>query len=622
MSSITGIFYRDGRIVYAELIKTMNNKVFHRGPDDSGVWSDGSIALGHQMLWTTTESLHEKLPYHDEKCGLVITADARIDNRKELSIELDIEDMETVSDSYFILKSYEKWGQKCPEYLLGDFSFAIWDENKKTLFCARDHMGVKPFYYYLDDHMFVFGTEIKAFFAISSIPYKLNEKKLAFYLMEIEDNNSTFYEDIFCLSAAHSMTITQDKVEIRHYWQLDPEYTINMESDEEYAKTFYEIFYEAVQCRLRSAFPIGFELSGGLDSSSIVCLAKKISNNDQLLKTFSIIFNKFPECDESEYIQNVIDTGGIEPHFVCGDNIKPFDQIDKILEYQEQPFFTPNIVNLWKFYKKIQDNDVRIVLGGGGGDSVISDGNYYFRDLAVEFKWKRLIDEINAYSKNFDRSTFNVFINVVFQLIPQNFKNRLFSNKERRPGMNILNKQFANRINAKKYLESIYWDPLIKANTAKKNHYQTLSMDNIYFLEMLNRTTSVFSIESRYPFLDKRLVEFAYAIPTKIKFKNGWYRYIQRIAMENVLPKQNQWRRKGSSILPLFDKNLLELEKDRLNDIIDTKHNLINEYVDLKRVKTIYTKKLNGENIDQASMDMWIVSLLYLWLKKSRITQN
>ena len=188
--------------------------------------------------------------------------------------------------------------------------------------------------------------------------------------------------------------------------------------------------------------------------------------------------------------------------------------------------------------------------------------------------------------------------------------------------MNILNKQFANRINAKKYLESIYWDPLIKANTAKKNHYQTLSMDNIYFLEMLNRTTSVFSIESRYPFLDKRLVEFAYAIPTKIKFKNGWYRYIQRIAMENVLPKQNQWRRKGSSILPLFDKNLLELEKDRLNDIIDTKHNLINEYVDLKRVKTIYTKKLNGENIDQASMDMWIVSLLYLWLKKSRITQN
>ena len=220
----------------------------------------------------------------------------------------------------------------------------------------------------------------------------------------------------------------------------------------------------------------------------------------------------------------------------------------------------------------------------------------------MEFKWKKLIDEINAYSKNFDRSTLNVFLNVVFQLIPQNFKSKIFTNKERRPGMNILNKQFANRINAKKYLESIYWDPLIKANTAKKNHYQTLSMDNIYFLEMLNRTTSVFSIESRYPFLDKRLVEFAYAIPTKIKFKNGWYRYIQRIAMENVLPKQNQWRRKGSSILPLFDKNLLELEKDRLNDIIDTKHNLINEY-EMVMEKFDGWKKRNVDHINSPKVE-------------------
>jgi asparagine synthase (glutamine-hydrolysing) len=263
---------------------------------------------------------------------------------------------------------------------------------------------------------------------------------------------------------------------------------------------------------------------------------------------------------------------------------------------------------------------VRVVLGGGGGDSVISDGNYYFRDLAVEFKWKKLIEEIRAYSENFNRSTINLFINVFFQLVPQNLKSKILPYNERRPGMDIINKKFANRINAKDYLENIYWDPLNKANTAKTNHYQTLSMDNIYFLEMLNRTTSVFSIESRYPFLDKRLVEFAYAIPTEIKFKNGWYRYIQRIAMENILPKKNQWRRKGSSILPLFDKNLLQLEKDRLNDIIYTNNNLIKEYVDLERIKNIYIKKLNGENIDHASMDMWIVSLLYLWLKKSKIS--
>ena len=140
MSAISGIFYRDGRTVKPELIKKMNNKLSHRGPDGSAIWHNNQVALGHQMLFTTPESLHEKLPFHDEKAGLIITADARIDNRKELSEELDIENIEEVSDSYFILKSYEKWGEKCPEHLLGDFAFAIWDENRgETVLCTRSY---------------------------------------------------------------------------------------------------------------------------------------------------------------------------------------------------------------------------------------------------------------------------------------------------------------------------------------------------------------------------------------------------------------------------------------------------------------------------------------------------
>ena len=118
MSAITGIFYRDGRTVDSKLIKKMNDKLSHRGKDGSNIWCEGPIAFGHQMLFTTQESLQEKLPFHDKKARLVITADARIDNRKELSEELEIEDKENVSDSYFILKSYEKWGEKCPEHLL------------------------------------------------------------------------------------------------------------------------------------------------------------------------------------------------------------------------------------------------------------------------------------------------------------------------------------------------------------------------------------------------------------------------------------------------------------------------------------------------------------------------
>jgi len=147
MSAISGIFYRNERSVDPKLIKLMNDKLYHRGPDGSKIWCEGSVALGHQMLHTTPESLHETLPF--EKDGIIITADARIDNRKELSEKLNIEDEESVPDSYFILIAYRKWGEKCPEKLLGDFAFAIWDKDNEKLFCARDHMGIKPFYYYM-----------------------------------------------------------------------------------------------------------------------------------------------------------------------------------------------------------------------------------------------------------------------------------------------------------------------------------------------------------------------------------------------------------------------------------------------------------------------------------------
>jgi len=163
------------------------------------------------------------------------------------------------------------------------------------LFCARDHMGIKPFYYYIDDDIFVFGTEIKALFGVPSVPYELNKLKVAFYLMDIDDNKSTFYENIFSCSSAHSLTITQNEIKTRQYWTIDLESNITMESDEDYAAAFRDIFSEAVKCRLRSAYPIGFELSGGLDSSSIVNTAKNIYKNNNIpnnLNTFSIIYNK------------------------------------------------------------------------------------------------------------------------------------------------------------------------------------------------------------------------------------------------------------------------------------------------------------------------------------------
>ncbi len=623
MSAITGIFYRDGRNVNPELIKFMNKKLSHRGPDGSKVFTEGSVAFGHQMLHTTPESIHETLPLSDEETKLVITSDARIDNRIELSKELDIKNEINVSDSYFILKAYQEWGEKCPEKLLGDFTFAIWDQNNEKLFCARDHMGVKPLYYYLSDELFIFATEIRALFTLPEVPYRLNEQKVAVYLMDIIDNKSTFYKDIFSFSPAHSITINQNGNNIRKYWKLNPKSQIIMNSDEEYAKAFREIFSEAVKCRLRSAFTLGFELSGGLDSSSVVCMAKKILNENENssstnIKTFSFIYDDFPQCDESYYIKTVTDTGGIEPHFILGDKINPLENMETILGYQEQPFFTPFMVMIYKLYNKMLEKNVRIMLSGVGGDSVVSFATNYFRDLAVSFKWKKLLKELNDYTRQTKVGYYNpLFYNVFLPLIPDYLK-RPINHFNNNPKYRILNKKFAKRIESEKYLNDHFLKPVRDAKTAKKNHYYLLSIDNIYMLEMFDRTTSFFSIEPRYPFLDKRLVEYCYAIPTEMKFKFGWNRYILRVAMANIIPQENQWRQKPASLVPIFERNIMLFENTRLNNIINSNNEIIEEYVDINELRNIY-QKLKNKNSSYDSLYMWFAIILNLWLKESNI---
>ncbi|NES85389.1 MAG: asparagine synthetase B, partial [Moorea sp. SIO2B7] len=163
MSGIVGIYYLNQEPIDRENIGQMLDILAHRGPDGADIWCEGSVGLGHRMLWTTPESLLEKLPLVNHSKNLVITADARIDNREELIVALELNDRpaEKITDSQLILAAYEKWGEQCPEKLLGDFAFAIWDKHKQILFCARDHVGVKPFYYYHQSGQgFIFASEI------------------------------------------------------------------------------------------------------------------------------------------------------------------------------------------------------------------------------------------------------------------------------------------------------------------------------------------------------------------------------------------------------------------------------------------------------------------------------
>lgn len=616
MSAITGIFYRNGRNVNLKQIQKMNKIISHRGPDGSSNWIDGYVAFGHQMLHTTPESLHEKLPFQDKKLGLVITADARIDNRNELSEKLDIEDKEEVSDSYFILKSYEKWGEKCPEHLLGDFAFAIWDENEKKLFCARDHMGVKPFYYYLDDDLFVFGTEIKALLSVPEISVNLNETKVGYHLIPlITDRELTFYEKIFRLPAAQILIINNNIHKKEYYWKLDPDYEIKLDSDEEYYTKFRDLFEIAVKCRLRSNKKIGFELSGGIDSSSVVAMAKKIWNNNVDINTFSLIFEEIKETDESYYIKKVVETGGIKPHYLVADSISPFNEIEDIFFYQDEPYDTPNLAMIWQLYKKMHNNDIKIVLGGHDGDSLLYKGENYLMELFITFRWLKLIQEIQYISNGLNIESFKLFVaKVVFPLIPQLHDLWLkFKGTKKEKDFANINKNFVKRLHLNEKYKELEYKPYRKAKSSKKIHYYYLTLaTHQSIFEMMDKFAGALSMEARHPMMDKRLVEFCYGVPTYIKYDNGWGRLLVRRGLSDLLPKEVQWRRGKRNFFHVFERNLVMFEKDNLNKLLFRDENIKN-YADINNLEMIYDRFIK-KNEGADSIDIWKTAILSLWL--------
>ena len=407
MSGILGIFNLDGRPVDAEWLNGMWSRLSHRGPDGGDVWIDGVIGLGHQMLWTTPESLIEKLPFAIHDAELAIVADSRIDNREELIVCLDLkhEPASSRTDSRLILAAYQKWGDDCVDRLVGDFAFAIWDGRTQSIYCARDHFGIRPFYYYYKSGAcFLFATEIKTLLVVPIVPRCLNETRVADYLDSfVEDEEISFYQDIKRLPRSHVVRIDRSGCKFRQYWSLDPKREIRFGSDEAYAEAFREKFLQAVSCRLRSAFPIGASLSGGLDSSSVVQVSRAMlkENGNLPLHTFSAIFDDVPQSDERSFINLIPKDSDLAQHFIHLDQYGALADIDSTLWHLDQPIFIRNMFLWTTKYKMAKDLGVRVFLDGEDGDTVVSHGFSYLKELALQGRWKAFSETADAFSIHF-----------------------------------------------------------------------------------------------------------------------------------------------------------------------------------------------------------------------------
>lgn len=609
MSGICGILHRDKNQVEPGTIKNMNKKISHRGPDGSKVWLNGPVALGHQMLHTTHESIHETLPWEDKSSGLVITADARIDNRDELSKLLEIENSTNIADSLFILRAYEKWGESCPKYLLGDFCFGIWDPADEILFCARDHMGVKPFYYYHSDDLFLFASEIKAINCILPEEPEINELAIAKVLASIHDDREiTFFKNVHRLPGGHKVISNSEELTIEEYWKLDPSLELSDKSEDEYKKLYLDIFSESIKCRLRTVFPIGFTLSGGLDSSSILCKARNLFNGRETIPihTYSLIFDDIPEVDESYYINAVLDEMEYEKHYIKGDNLSPLFGIDEKFWYRDSPQIGPNSFLYWKLCEKVSKNGVKTLLTGHDGDTVLSKPYIYQTELFLKLKFKKFHNEISCLSKRFgDDYTYYLKNYALTGLIPDIIRN---IRKEK----SIINEDFGTQQNVMKYQSygDLRWKNRKKL---KKYHYLQITSGHIQkSFEDWDARCSAFSLEARHPFFDKRMVEFCYALPPEQKLKDGWDRIIMRRAMEGIIPPEVQWRPEKSNLSENFIKNLLFHEEETIKNLL-FQENHLNKYLKMEELKKSYSNfGMQGKD----AFKIWIATTLALWLKR------
>jgi len=607
----------------------------HRGPDGLSTWNTGSVGMGHAALHTTPESLHETQPLVHRSGDLVLTADARLDNRDALVRALRparSADCAT-TDAEFILAAYEQWGTDCPKYLLGAFAFAIWDARERRLFCARDHFGVRPLYYYAGPRLFCFGSEIKALFALSDVPRSINEVRIADKLGYLaEDVEQTFYRAIYRLPPAQWMTVDEDAVHTQPYWRLDPDNEVILDTDEAYAEAFRGHFKQAVQCRLRAAGPMGAMLSGGLDSSSVACMAQRVKEEQDAsdsIHAFSAVFDAVPASDERPYIEAVLEAYPFASHYVHGDRESPLIPFRERLEEStgDEPIAAPNLHLNWSIYRVAEQQGVRCILEGFDGDTTVSHGIGYFHELARAGRWWALAREAWGFGRLRERSALEVWWQFFHHYRLRGIRGvgrltRLWtkltgSNHRGSRSENLLDSNFAERIG---------WGDRQKQLTEKQrgalpseraHHYRLLSRGVMpSTLETLDRASSLFGIELRYPFFDRRLVEFCLGLPAEQKLRHGWSRRVLRNGMKGVLPESIRTRPGKSNVGPGFDYAFLTHEKELTEQILWDRPDRIADYVDLSYVRAAYRAAIDGKRDEAQVLDVWNAVTLDLWLRQ------
>lgn len=660
MSAISGILQLDASPAMPALIAGMLGMLGDRFSGSASVWAAGEVALGEGPSAAQPEGAREAgaaggAPY------LCIVADARIDNRAELGAMLGVP-ADCADERRLILAAYERWGARCAERLVGDFALAIWDARRRELFCARDAMGVKPFYYTQSAGRLAFASEAKALFALPGVSRDVNEESVIRFLGWMADDRAgTMYAAVRRLPAGHTMVASARAVRITRYWNPDDARDVRFARDEEYVDAFGQLFTTAVRCRLPGTSPVAAALSGGIDSSAIVCEARRqlrAQPDAGELHAISVIFPDAPErdrrrIDERDYQAHVIGQGGLRAHVVRGDALSPLTDVQRILERVDEPFFAPNLYLHWAMYGTAAHAGARVFLDGFDGDSAVGHGFGRFNALARADAWDRFETELRAFASNRGTSPVSVLPHVGFPYLEELARDgrgitwwlaagqlrRRFQLSRRdllvRQGLLPVVRRTRRALGGS---SADTMHGLLRPATARRlaalvdraetptgalperaAHIEALEQPAYQLaLEIADKCAATFGVEARYPFFDRRLLEFCIGLPNEQKFAGGWPRLVLRRAMEGVLPPEIQWRSTKGDLSSNFRRRLLECDQSTLER---ADPGVLAPYVNVSRVRerlALYRESGGDTVSDAESCLLFRAAVLSTWFSGLR----
>jgi asparagine synthase (glutamine-hydrolysing) len=641
MSAIAGILRLDGAPVEEAVLRTMASAMPGRCPDGVGIVVRDEVGLVQGLFRTGTTAVEEALPATRGQFSVV--ADARIDNRGEILAALGVSGPEgdSLTEAELVLRCYEAWGADCVARIVGDFAFAVWDGRRRELFCARDPLGARPLYYARTPRAFVFGSSAKAVLRGPDVPSEINEVRIADFLLsarygslECVDRETTFYAQVLRLLEGHALAVSATRWSMRRTFWLEPRETLRLGSTAEYAEALLATFSEAVRCRMRGTC-VASTLSGGLDSSSVVGVARKqrLEAGGSPLLTVSAFADSQPWARAAECVRAVAGLPGIDARFVRAEEMAGLTgEMERVLGDTDDPFDYHLMKLIHPVSRAAAAAGARVLLDGVDGDLAVSHSTEWMVSAFATGDWRRGWQLSRGLARCYETNRIRLALSwglrpaanrVATRVLPggkhlQNARRRRYARRVGRGELVRLRPEFADRIGLQDRLRWAWHlnsgdegpDATPLAEYRRLTRWLPLSAA----FERRDRIAAATGVESRHPFGDRRLIELCATLPPETLMLEGWPKGLLREAMAGLLPDHVRWSPWLADPHWALFRTLCQLERAQWTSAIREAQGMLTTYIDMRDFWDRQRRMQPGNDRDAA---LALVAALAFWLRRS-----